>query len=161
MGKLVIFLCVWLIFFFIDLIGNPCLKNRLDVWPIVAFHHFIWTFALLGWILDDPVILMIYLSTPIVAMAHWIIDKRCFINDITVEYCDPNKVEPFRKMDRIFSVPDYVYNTIVGIGFIIASIKLYKCLRTRTIPKVRWGKKASYLDKKMPPNTFKRLLFNV
>lgn len=159
MGKLVIFLIIWLIFFFIDLIGNPCLQKRLDVWPIIAFHHLVWTFALIGWILDDPVILMIYLATPIMAMSHWVLDKRCFINDITNDYCDPNEVEPFRKMDRIFKIPDYVYNAIVAMGVVIAIVKLYRCLRTKTVPRVRWGSKPSYLTKKIKPGAIKRLLF--
>jgi len=149
MGKLVFFICVWLIFFFIDLIGNPCLQKRLDVWPIIIFHHFIWTYALLGWIFDDPVFLIIHILLPVAAFCHWTSGTgRCFVNEVTEEYCG-TEVEPFRKMDNIFGIPDYVYNTIVGFGVAISVYKIYRYFKCCATPRVRWGMKPCYLEQKL------------
>lgn len=158
MGKLVFFIVVWLIFFYIDFIGNPCLQKKPGVWPIIAFHHFIWTYGLLGWIFDDPVFLFLYLMMPLVAMLHWRTD-RCFVNQVTEEYCG-SEVEPFRRMDRIFGIPDYVYNVIVGMGVVIAAYKLYRNLKSKTPPKIGWGMKPSYLRKPLRVPTRMQFLFD-
>lgn len=101
----------------------------MQVVPIVMLHHLIFTFALFGWILDDPVALLLYIALPIIVGLHWKTNgNECIVDQVTTDICGYK--QPFGHIIRSLGIPNMVYNVWVVIGMCIAAYKLYKILRS-------------------------------
>ena len=89
LGLKVMFL-IALLSYIIDIIQTK--KNKkcsLKVNGILFFHHFIWTFALLGWVWNDPILNFCYLVTiPIYIFLWWINDDKCILTEYIKKQCN-------------------------------------------------------------------------
>lgn len=129
MGKLLLLIVIALIIFAIDAATSKCIQNNSQVIPIVLTHHLIFTFVLLGWILDDPVVLLVYISIPLIVGLHWATNKNhCMFDEITSEICGEDV--QFRHLATMCGIPWQVIQVIVAIGVIIAIYKIYKALKS-------------------------------
>jgi hypothetical protein len=148
MGKLLLIIALAIIFFILDAATNPCVKKTPQVIAPLLFHHMVYTFALLGWILDDPVVLLVYIALPIIVILHWRSNNNsCFVDQAVGNICgEPTE---FNHIGRKLGVPEMVTSTIVVFGVLVASYKLYKIVSSGKPPKpVRGCKTAACIASK-------------
>jgi len=63
-------------------------KNKLVFHSVLLFHHFIWTFALFGFLSDNNQLLRIYVVVLIVYLIHWRLNNnQCFITQWVRKEC--------------------------------------------------------------------------
>ena len=63
-------------------------KNKLVFHSVLLFHHFIWTFALFGFLSDNNQLLRIYVVVLIIYFAHWRLNNnQCFITQWVRKEC--------------------------------------------------------------------------
>lgn len=148
MGKLLLIIALAIIFFIIDAATNQCVRKNPQVILPLLFHHIVYTFALLGWILDDPVVLLVYIALPLIVILHWRTNNNsCFVDQAVSNIC--GKSTEFNHIGRTLGIPEMVTTTIIIFGVIIASYKLYRILRAGKPPKpVRGCKSQSCIDSK-------------
>lgn len=131
-GKLLLIIIIALIIFAIDAATSKCIQNNPQLFLVVLCHHLIFTFVLLGWILDDPVVLLIYIAIPIIVALHWSTNKNnCMFDQITSEICGENT--QFRHLATMCGIPWQVIQIVVAIGILIAIYKLFKILKSRKL----------------------------
>ena len=89
LGLKVMFL-ISLLSYLIDIVQTK--KHKLcnfRVNTILFFHHFIWTFALLGWVWNDPILNILYLITiPIYLILWYINDDKCIMTEYIKRKCN-------------------------------------------------------------------------
>lgn len=140
MGKLLLIIFIAIVVFIIDAISNKCIQSHPEVIPVILLHHFIYIFALLGWILDDLFGLLVYIAVPIVIGLHWATNKNhCMVDEVTSGVCEEET--RFRHLGYMLGLPNIVYNSVVTIGEIIAMIKVILILRSGqpSIPNKKCG----------------------
>lgn len=126
--KLLIIIALVIIFFLIEAFRSKCIQENPSTIPIALLHHAIFTFALLGWILDDPVILFIYICIPLVALLQWrTSDNRCIVTDVMSDIC--GSPQPFGHIFAILGLPFTAYCALVAVGVLIAIYKLYRIMK--------------------------------
>jgi len=63
-------------------------KNKLVFHSVLLFHHFIWTFALFGFLSDNNQLLRIYVVVLIIYLIHWRLNNnQCFITQWVRKEC--------------------------------------------------------------------------
>ena len=144
-GGLLIIIAVAIITFIIDALGNKCIQKNVEVAALVLMHHLIYTFALLGWLLDDFAFLLIYVAVPVVAYLHWSTAPSCIIDEVSGKICGEQK--DFMHLGRILHIPHKVMCVFIGIGVLYAAYKLFRILRDRPrgpapgLFPCKWGRK--------------------
>lgn len=95
------------------------------------FHHFLYTYALLGWLLDDPVALLLYIVLPFIVILHWrTANNVCFVDAVVSDVC--GRDAPFRHAGRQLGIPESITTVLIITGVLIAIYKLQRILRTRS-----------------------------
>ncbi len=89
-------------------------KNKLVFNSVLLFHHFIWTFALFGFLSNNNQFLRIYVVVLIIYLIHWRLNKnQCFITQWVRKECgldDSHTLQYFT--DIIFSKSDWGTNIL-------------------------------------------------
>ena len=128
-GSLLLIIVVAIVFFILDALTNKCVQRDIKAIPLTLLHHFLYTFAILGWMLDDPVVLLVYISIPLFIRLHWVTNKnRCMVDEVTSNICGEDT--KFNHLSNQLNLPNWFVNTLVGIGVVIAIVKLVKILKT-------------------------------
>ena len=76
--------------FILDIaLNNKNYKKCPKIYPVLFFHHFIWLFALFGWLSNNKSILKIFCITIIIYLTHWKVNNnKCFITEWIKENCN-------------------------------------------------------------------------
>lgn len=122
-GGFVLIIIIVIVAFVLDALTNKCIQNSFQAGAVVFLHHFIYVFSLLGWLLDDPALLIIYVTLPAIVWLHWKTSKYCFVDDVTANICGGHT--QFNHLGHRFGIPDSIMGTIVICGVVIALWKLY------------------------------------
>ena len=62
------------------------------VYVVLFFHHFIWLFALFGWLSNNKNILKVYLIVVFIYLLHWKKNNnKCFVTEWIRENCNLDK----------------------------------------------------------------------
>ena len=89
-------------------------KNKIVFNSVLLFHHFIWTFALFGFLSNNNQFLRIYVVVLIIYLIHWRLNKnQCFITQWVRKECgldDSHTLQYFT--DIIFSKSDWGTNIL-------------------------------------------------
>src|ERR1019366_4753225 len=113
-GALLLIIVVAIISFILDALTNKCVQKNIEAIPPTLVHHLLYTFALLGWLLDDPAVLLCYIALPFIVLLHWPTNNNtCFIDQATTDICGENT--SFNHIAHQFSVPNRVVNILIGI----------------------------------------------
>jgi hypothetical protein len=129
-GALLLIIFIAVVTFLIDMSTNKCLKKNAEAIGPLLFHHLVYTFSLLGWLLDDPVMLLIYIGLPFVVMLQWRTNgDGCFVDQVMENICGYKT--QFNHIGNKLGIPTIITTGIVIFGVIIASIKLFKILRAQ------------------------------
>jgi len=146
-GGLVILIVFTIVTFIIDALTNKCVQRNFEVGVLTFTHHFVYNYALLGWLLDDFAALAVYIALPFIASLHWRV-SNCVVNDVIDDICGEKK--DFMHLGRQLGVPHSFAMTVMGIGWCIAVYKMYRILRDRPRgpkeaipPPWCWNKKCS------------------
>jgi hypothetical protein len=127
-GSLTLIITVAIVTFIIDALSNKCAKRNIEAVGPLLFHHIVYTFSLLGWLLDDPFALILYITLPFIVVLQWRTnDGGCFVDQVMENICGYKA--QFNHIGYKLGIPTVVTTTIVIFGIIIAAIKLYKILR--------------------------------
>lgn len=122
-GGFVILIVVTIVAFILDAITNKCIQSSVQGATITLLHHLIYVFSLLGWLLDDPAILILYVTLPAIVTLHWKTSKECFVDEVTGELCGGHK--QFNHLGHRLGIPNSIMGSIVCIGVIVALWKLW------------------------------------
>ena len=122
-GGFIIIILVTIVAFVLDALTNKCIQNSMKAGAIVFLHHSIYVFSLLGWLLDDPAILILYVTLPAIVWLHWKTSKNCFVDDVTADACGEHT--QFNHLGHRLGIPNCIMGNIVIFGVIIALWKLY------------------------------------
>jgi len=128
-GGLTLIITIAIITFIIEAISKACIRDNLEVATLSLFHHLIYTYALLGWLLDDFAALVIYISIPALALLHWNTTAGCIVSDVVGSICGNG--DEFKHLGRQLGVHHTVICILVGLGVLYAIYKLYRILRYR------------------------------
>lgn len=107
-----------------------CIKNHPKIIFRLALHHIINCFLLYGWILDNPILLLIHILIAISVVIYWLLNSN--LCDLTVdvnETCGWKKDSPFKDllyMSGIKSIPNWNRLWHYVLVLIVASISIYK-----------------------------------
>jgi hypothetical protein len=135
LGGLLIIIIVAIVAFILDAMSNGCIQRNAEVAIVVFFHHFIFVFALLGWLLDDFAALVVYVSLPLIVHLHWKASTTCVVDDVTSQLCGER--QQFHHLSWRFGLSHTVTSVVVGIGWFIAVYKLYRLLRKEYVQQRR------------------------
>ena len=136
---LIILIIISLCIFFVDInsqITKKCLRKNKDIkfkiLVLTILHHFLQIFANFGWLFNNKIILIIYVTLPIILLIHWENNKqKCKLTQIFNEICnlkDNRKFNDiyyylgFKKYD-IFN--NYLHHIYLLIVILIAFYKLF------------------------------------
>lgn len=138
--KLDYFVFFILIISFASFLSDPTFRNcivnknkseQFQILVIIYIHHLIVTFAYLGWLTDNIVLLFIYLLTPILIGLHWLTNNyQCYFTLEINKLCG-TQIGFSALLDN---VPLGPFKELVGtigltVGFIGYFIGLCKFLR--------------------------------
>jgi hypothetical protein len=128
-GGLLIIIVVAIVTFVVDAMGNKCIQRNGEVATLIFTHHIIYTFALLGWLLDDFALLLVYVFVPLIAMLHWNTAPSCIIDEVSGKLCGEQR--EFMHLGRQLNLPHKLICALIGVGVLIGIYKLYRILRDR------------------------------
>lgn len=129
-GALLLIITVAIITFIIDALGNKCVQKNIEAIGPLLFHHTVYTFSLLGWLLDDPVMLLIYIALPFAVILQWRTNGNgCFVDQVMENICGYKS--QFQHIGYKLNIPNMVTNIIIAFGVVIAAFKLYKILKAQ------------------------------
>jgi hypothetical protein len=130
------FIILGLVSFILDIKTNDCIIYKKYNTPLIYFnlyfHHIINIFLNFGWISDNPIVLKIYLVTPIIVLLHWKTNEgKCALTQHVNKICRNPDDEYLHDFLYLMGIKDSKYYTLIQSlilfgGMLIAVRKLLK-----------------------------------
>jgi hypothetical protein len=75
------------------------------VYVVLFFHHFIWLFALFGWLSNNKNILKVYLIVVFIYLLHWKKNNnKCFVTEWIRENCNLSQKYGLQAITNFFGL---------------------------------------------------------
>lgn len=106
--------------------------------PVIFAHHFIWTFALFGWLSNNYILNSLYIITVIVYITFWILNRdKCFITEWTKNVCSLPQSHKLTSLSRHLENIVLPNRSFQKVYFILAAIfVIYKNFRNKNFAKM-------------------------
>ena len=132
--KLVIFICIVIVLFIIDLLTKykKCIKDKPKIIPEIFLHRLIGTFVYVGWIFDNKMVLAFYLIFEVIILIHWLTNHwKCCLTEYENKVCGFDKNV---KYDYVFRIMDNKTALFVALGIkaIIVCYVIWKLFFKKT-----------------------------
>jgi hypothetical protein len=128
-GGAIIVIVVAIVAFVLDALTNRCIQSSVEGALVTFLHHLVYVYSLIGWLLDDPAMLILYIALPGIVLSHWKSSPECFVDNVTGSVCGGHK--QFNHLGHYFGIPNEVTGSLVIGGVIIAVMKLWLILSGR------------------------------
>ena len=126
---------IWDLFLKKDTVSCIVNKKGLDRFRIVLLiilHHFLSTFLLFGWIINNKTIIKLYLATLFIVIGSWQINNGlCYFTALQNDMCGCNRKKPFNHLLQLMKIKEnqsnkkYYYGILI-IGILVSLYKLSK-----------------------------------
>ena len=129
MDDLIIFGFFALVMFSIDITQNKCIIQATytnpSIYIILYLHHFLSLFVKFGFLVENRLLLLIYLFTPFIAIIHWKTNKNyCILTQIVNRICNqPDDVKFYDLLELINQKHNKYYYMILSFGWIIGLLR--------------------------------------
>lgn len=115
--------------FLLDIRTNDCIKNKTykspSIFGVLFVHHLLNTFANFGWLLDNPLLLKLYIIAPVITLIHWSTNKnQCVVSQWANELCGEPENAYFRDLFYMIGLKDMKYYSQFHYSYLVLSIIL-------------------------------------
>lgn len=126
---------IFLILFFINLYidfstkeTQKCIKKNSNVIIILIIHHFFSTFLHFGWVIQNKIVLKLYICIGLFTIINWTLFNHCQVTTYTNKMCtvdSSNKYSYFQDIVWWFGLKDCnIWNNYLHAIYIILCIMI-------------------------------------